>query len=81
MDTSNYEPDHDREHDFPHERQKYIKDRQQPGREHKWLDPEGRERRFVDPPSYDRTRDDEELRKAQRQVNALAAKKRKRVKA
>ncbi len=31
--------------------------------------------------TYDVTRDDEELRKVQRQVNALAAKKRKRVKA
>ncbi len=31
--------------------------------------------------TYDRTRDEEELRKVQRQVNALAAKKRKRVKA
>ncbi len=31
--------------------------------------------------TYDRSRDDEELRKVQRQVNALAAKKRKRVKA
>ncbi len=31
--------------------------------------------------TYDRTRDDEELRKVKRQVNALAAKKRKRVKA
>ncbi len=30
--------------------------------------------------TYDRTRDDEELRKVKRQVNALAAKKRKRVK-
>ena len=37
--------------------------------------------RFVDSPTYDATKDDEELRKAQRQVNALAAKKRKRVKA
>ncbi len=31
--------------------------------------------------TYDRARDDEELRKVKRQVNALAAKKRKRVKA
>ena len=31
----------------------------------------------VDPPTYDRTRDDEELRKVKGQVNALAAKKRK----
>ncbi len=31
--------------------------------------------------TYDRTRDEEELRKVKRQVNALAAKKRKRVKA
>ncbi len=81
LDTSDFEPDDDREHDFPRERQKYIVERQQPGREHKWLDPEGRERRFVDPPRYDRTRDEEELRKVKRQVNALAAKKRKRVKA
>ncbi len=81
LDTSDFEPDDDREHDFPRERQKYIVERQKPGREHKWLDPEGRERRFVDPPRYDRTRDDEELRKTKRQVNALAAKKRKRVKA
>ncbi len=31
-----------------------------------------------EPSSYDPTRDDEELRKIRRQVNALAAKKRKR---
>lgn len=37
--------------------------------------------RVVDPPSYDKRKDQEELREAQRQVNALAAKKRKRVKA
>ncbi len=76
LDTSDYEPDDDREHDFPHERQKYIKDRQVPGREHIWHG-----RRFVDSPTYDGTRDEEELRKVKRQVNALAAKKRKRVKA
>ncbi len=76
LDTSDYEPDDDREYDFPRERQKYIKDRQQPGRVHEWNG-----RRFVDSPTYDRTRDEEELRKVQRQVNALAAKKRKRVKA
>ncbi len=72
---------HDNEYDFPRERRKYIADRQQPGREFTWRDPEGREHRFVDPPSYDRTRDEEELRKGKGQVNALATKKRKRVKA
>ncbi len=66
----------EREHDFPRERQKYIKDRQQPGREYTCNG-----RRFVDPPTYDRTRDDEEMRKTKQHVNALAAKKRKRVKA
>ncbi len=71
LDTSDFEPEPDEEHDFPRERQKYIKDRQEPGREHIWHG-----RRFVDSPTYDRTRDDEELRKVQRQVNALAAKKR-----
>ena len=71
LDTSDDEPDDDNEYDFPRQRQKYIKDRQEPGREHIWHG-----RRFVDPPSYDKTKDDEELRKAQRQVNALAAKKR-----
>ena len=76
LDESDLEPDDDREHDFPRERQKYIKDRQQPGREHILNG-----RRFVDSPTYDRTRDDEELRKVKRQVNALATKKRKRVKA
>ncbi len=73
LDNSDFEPDDDDEYDFPRERQKYIKDRQEPGREHIWNG-----RRFVDPPTYDRTRDDEELRKVKRQVNALAAKKRKR---
>ena len=76
LDTSDAEPDDEREYDFPRERQKYIKDRQVPGRAHILNG-----RRFVDSPSYDSTRDDEELRKAKRQVNALAAKKRKRVKA
>ncbi len=74
-DDSDFEPDDDREHDFPRERQKYIKDRQEPGREHLWHG-----RRFVDPPSYDATKDEEELRKTKHQLNALAAKKRKRVK-
>ena len=74
LDTSDDEPDHDEEYDFPRERQKYIKDRQQPGRVHEWHG-----RRFVDPPSYDATKDQEEMRKVKRQLNALAAKKRKRV--
>ncbi len=74
-DDSDLEPDQDEEYDFPRERQKYTVERQQPGREYILNG-----RRFVDSPSYDSTRDDEELRKAKRQVNALAAKKRKRVK-
>ena len=72
LDDSDLDPDDDREHDFPRERQKYIKDRQEPGREHIWHG-----RRFVDPPSYDATKDEEELRKTKRQLSALAAKKRK----
>ena len=56
--------DDEREHDFPRERQKYIADRQQPGREYKWRDPEGRERHFVDPPRFDGSKDREELRKS-----------------
>ena len=75
LDDSDLDPDDDREFDFPRERQKYIKDRQEPGREHIW---DGR--RFVDPPSYDATKDQEEMRKVKSQLNALAAKKRKRVK-
>ncbi len=55
------------------ERQKYIKDRQTPGRVHEW---DGR--RFVDPPSYDCTKDQEELRKTERQVSRLVSKKSKR---
>jgi len=74
LDTSDAEPDHDEEYDFPRERQKYIKDRQQPGRGHIWQGG-----RFVASPGYDRTRDDEELRKVKSQLSALAAKKRKRV--
>ena len=69
------EPNHDDEYDFPRERQKYILGRQQPGREYILNG-----RRFVDPPSYDATKDQEELRKVERQLNALAAKKRTRVK-
>ncbi len=76
LDTSDDEPEPDEDYDVPRERQKYIKDRQQPGREF-----ECNGRRFVDPPTYDATRDQEELRKVKRQVDALAAKKRKRVKA
>ncbi len=76
LDTSDDEPDHDDEYDFPRERQKYIKDRQTPGRGHIWQGG-----RLIYRPSYDATRDQEELRKVKRQVNALAAKKRKRVKA
>ncbi len=76
LDNSDFEPDHDEEYDFPRERQKYIKDRQEPGRGHIWHG-----RRFVDPPSYDKMKDVEELRKVKRQVNALVAKKRRRVKA
>ena len=34
LDTSDDEPDHDEEYEFPRERQKYIADRQQPGRVH-----------------------------------------------
>ncbi len=75
-DNSDSEPDDDREYDFPRERQKYIKDRQQPGRGHIWQGG-----RLIYRPSYDATKDDEELRKVKRQLNALAAKKRKRVKA
>ena len=45
-----------------------------------YVDQDGRECHFLVPSRYDATRDDEELRKVQRQVNALAAKKRKRVK-
>ena len=76
LDEADDEPDDDREYDFPRERQKYIKDRQEPERVHEWNG-----RRFVDPPSYDATKDRDELRKVQRQVSALAAKKRKRAKA
>ena len=65
------------EYDFPKERQKYIADRQRPGREYTWRGPDGRERRFIDPPSYNRAKDEVELRKAK----AFAAKSRKRVKA
>ena len=75
LDTSDAEPDHDEEYDFPRERQKYIKDRQQPGREYTCNG-----RRFVDPPTYDATKDQAEMRKVERQLNTLAAKKRKRVK-
>ena len=76
LDTSDDEPDHDEEPDAPGLRRRFIVERQRPGRVHEWNG-----RRFVDPPSYDATRDDEELRKTKRQVNALVAKKRKRVKA
>ena len=72
LDDSDLDPDDDREFDFPRERQKYIKDRQEPGREHIWHG-----RRVVDPPTYDATKDEEELRKTKRQLSTLAAKKRK----
>ncbi len=75
LDNSDAEPDYDEEPDAPELRRRFIADRQVPGREHIWNG-----RRFVDPPSYDATKDQEELRKVQHQVNALAAKKRKRVK-
>jgi hypothetical protein len=70
------EPDHDDEYDFPRERQKYIKDRQTPGRGQIWQGG-----RLIYRPTYDVTKDRDELREIKRQVNALAAKKRKRVKA
>ncbi len=76
LDTSDDEPDHDDEYDFPRERQKYIKDRQVPGRGHIYQGG-----RLIYRPSYDATKDQEEMRKVERQVNALVAKKRKRVKA
>ncbi len=72
LDTSDDAP----EPDAPGLRRRFIADRQEPGRVHEWSG-----RRFVDSPSYDATRDQDELRKVKRQVNALAAKKRKRVKA
>ena len=72
LDDSDLDPDDDREFDFPRERQKYIKDRQEPGREHIWHGG-----RVVDPPTYDATKDEEELRKTKRQLSTLAAKKRK----
>ena len=63
--------DDDREHDFPKERQKYIAERQTPGRAHEWNG-----RRYVDPPGYDATKDQEELRKTKRQVDAVISQKR-----
>ena len=75
LDTSDEEPDHDNEPDEPGARQWFIKERQEHGRVHEWHG-----RHFADPPSYDATKDQDELRKVKRQVNALAAKKRKRVK-
>ena len=71
----------DREFDCPAARRRFIAERQGPPRQHRYVDQDGRECRVLDPSRYDATRDDEELRKAQRWVNALAAKKRKRVKA
>ena len=75
LDDSDLDPDDDREFDFPRERRKYIKDRQMPGREY-----ECNGRRFVDSPTYDATKDQDELRKVKSQLSALVAKKRKRVK-
>ena len=81
LDTSDDEPEHDEEPDAPGLRRRFIVERQKPPRQHRYVDQDGRECRVLDPSRYDATRDDEELRKAQRWVNALAAKKRKRVKA
>ncbi len=58
LDTSDDEPNHDEEPDAPGLRRRFIVERQQPGRVHEWNG-----RRFVDPPSYDATKDQEELRK------------------
>ncbi len=66
----------DMEPDAPGLRRRFIVERQEPGRVHEWHGC-----RFVDPPSYDATKDQDEMRKTKRQLSTLAAKKRKRVKA
>ncbi len=67
--------------DEPELRRRFIVERQGPPRQHRYVDQDGRECRVLDPSRYDATKDQDELRKVKRQVNALAAKKRKRVKA
>ena len=71
----------DREFDCPAARRRFIAERQGPPREHRYVDQDGRECRVLEPSRYDATKDQEEMRKVERQLNALAAKKRKRVKA
>ena len=69
----------DREFDCPAARRRFIAERQGPPREHRYVDQGGRECRVLEPSRYDATKDQEEMRKVKRQLNALAAKKRKRV--
>ncbi len=76
LDTSDYEPDHDMEPDAPGLRRRFIADRQGPPRERRYVDQDGRECHFLVPSRYNATKDQEELRKVKRQVNALVAKKR-----
>ena len=71
----------DREFDCPAARRRFIAERQGPPRQHRYVDQDGRECRVLEPSRYDATKDQDELRKVNRQLNALAAKKRNRVKA
>ena len=80
LDTSDDEPEHDEEPDAPGLRRRFIVERQKPPRQHRYVDQDGRECRVLEPSRYDATKDQEEMRKVKRQLNALAAKKRKRVK-
>ena len=70
----------DREFDCPAARRRFIAERQGPPRQHRYVDQDGRECRVLEPSCYDATKDQGELRKVERQLSALAAKKRKRVK-
>ncbi len=80
LDNSDDEPEPDEEPDAPGLRRRFIAERQEPPRERRYVDQDGRECHFLVPSRYNATKDQEELRKVKCQVNALAAKKRKRVK-
>ena len=58
--------------------ERFIIERQEPPRDGRYIDQDGRECRVLIPSRYDATKDRDEMRKVKRQLNALAAKKRKR---
>ena len=81
LDDCDDEPEPDEGPDAPELRRRFIAERHKPPRELRYVNQDGLECRTLIPSRYDATKDQDELRKVERQLSVLAAKKRKRVKA